>query len=759
MSICFLGLIVLGVTLAWFLVPMPQVQAAAKSEKNVYYWGNKERMVVAGGGEQNRTIVSLDRIPRHMQEAVISAENATFYDDSGVDPMGIARAAFNMAFRDGETQSGSTITQQYVKNTMLSQEQTLKRKAVELLTSVKVGAKTNKKIILRDYLNSAYFGRGAYGIQAASQAYFGKDCQDLQPDESAFLATLLNGPEYYDPAGGYNSSPAANLKRAESRWKWILDREVAVAGQAKVVGLTPAQRAKYKDFPRVKQPSKTTELKGQIGYLVDLANNYLISNSDGKITRKSLQEGGYEIHTTFDKKKTYALRDSVEKVRKRSIKPKERDRDRYVQFGGASVNPADGAIRAIYGGEDATKHYTNNSDYTGAQVGSTFKPFVLAAAMRDGVRDPSLPPKQTMSTRKRVSPDSVYNGDNKVTLRDYNNKTWLGKGDKIWKQRNDGDENRGPVSLRNAMEQSTNTPFIQLGMDVGLDKVRKAALDAGVNESSLASLTPTFSLGTSAPSAIRMASSYGTFAKSGTHAEPFSVKYAEKRGNRIYEHKRSTRQAFAPEVADNVTDVLQGVIKRGTGTTAKALGRPAAGKTGTTDDNKSAWFTGYTPQLSTAIGMWRVDDQAKKQKFLTMYGVGGQQKVHGASFPAEIWTSYMSKALNGTDIEQFPKAPPIGEKVNGPGASTSPPPTKSEDPTPTKSEPSSPSPSETKPSDSASPSSPWGGNQNGGNQDGGQNGGADGGNPNGGNQDGGQNGGEDWGGIFGGPSNTVRPRD
>jgi membrane peptidoglycan carboxypeptidase len=228
------------------------------------------------------------------------------------------------------------------------------------------------------------------------------------------------------------------------------------------------------------------------------------------------------------------------------------------------------------------------------------------------------------------------------------------------------------------MEQSVNSTYVQLGMDVGLDKVRQSALDAGVTADSLASINgPSFSIGTSSPSAIRMASAYGTFAKSGLVTDPYSVTNVEYRGATTYQHETKTKVAFPSAVADNVTDVLQGVVQEGTGTAAKALGRPVAGKTGTTDDNKSAWFTGYTPQLSTSIGMYRMDDQSKNPQFLSMYGLGGMKKIYGASFPTEIWTDYMRAALTNQPVQQFPPAVDIGTVVYGDGASASPSPSAS----------------------------------------------------------------------------------
>ncbi|MFD7662545.1 transglycosylase domain-containing protein [Streptomyces sp. NPDC059788] len=684
----FIALIVGAAGLALAYVDIPNPQKASQLQKNVYYWSNGKPMVVAGGGDLNRQIVPISSIPKSMQNAVISAENASFDKDSGVDPMGIARAVFNMA-KGGETQSGSTITQQYVKNTYLDQSQTLKRKLTELFISIKVGIKEKKPTILAGYLNTAYYGRGAYGIQAAARAYYGKDCDKLTPSEGAFLASLLNGPNLYDPYV-QTETKGANLKRAEARWKWTLDREVEVGRMSK------EERAPIQEFPMPRKPKKAMDLRGQKGYLVDLANNYITANT--KITDVMLKKGGYEIHTTFDEKQVNELAASVDKVTKEHIKPDKRDVDKYVQFGGASVEPGTGKIVAIYGGKDATQHYTNNADYTGVQVGSTFKPFVLASAMSDGVRDPHNPERRT-----RVSPNSIYNGDNKLKLLNYDGTVWHDKDGKEWHQANDGNKDEGKISLRTAMQFSVNTPYIQLGMDVGRDKVKDAAIAAGLrDDQSMAKTTPTFSLGTSAPSAIRLAGAYATFASSGQQDDPYSVESVEKDGQSMYEHTKKPKTGFSAAVADNVTDVLKTVVEKGTGTAAKLPdGREAAGKTGTTDDNKSAWFAGYTKQLATTIGMWRVDDQAKQQEFLKMYGVGGEEKIHGASFPARIWADYMAQVMKGKKLERFPDPAPIGQTVYGDGMSPSPkptpttPPANSPTPTPTKSGPSSPPPSPT----------------------------------------------------------------
>ncbi|MFJ7301774.1 transglycosylase domain-containing protein [Streptomyces sp. NPDC099088] len=761
----FCGSLVAVAGVAYALVGVPDEAKTATAQNNVYYWANGKEMV-ATGGETNRQIIGYAQIPKEMRYAVMSAENKTFESDSGVDPMGIARAFVNMA-KGGQTQGGSTITQQYVKNAMLDdQSQTISRKFKELFVSVKVGASVPKEDIMAGYLNSAYYGRNAYGIQAAARAYFNEDATDLDASQCAFLAAVLKGATYYDPAGaqsigGEAASPQANRKRAEARWKWILDEEVADGR------LSQTERAKYEKFPKVQSPRSNAALGGQIGYLVDLANSYIVNNSDKTgITETKLRQGGYEIHTTFDKAKIDALEASVKKVQKANIKEKLRPKtDKYVQFGGASVDPATGAIKAIYGGSDATKHFTNNADQTGAQVGSTFKPFVLAAAMTWGARNPDGPEDQPQDDRTIVSPKSLYSGKNKLKIKDYNGTDWQDDKGKEWLQQNDGQQSYNPpsykIDLREAMRESVNSAYVQLGMDVGLDKVKDSVLRAGIKESSLASSRfPSFSLGTSSPSAIRMAGAYATFAASGKQRDPYSVEKITNKDGNVFQHDdvEKTTEAFTSKVADNVTDVLKTVVEKGTGTNAQLKGREVAGKTGTTDGNKSAWFVGYTPQLSTAISMYRLDDDEtkKNRKFLQMYGTGGEKTIHGASFPSQIWRDYMEVALKGQKAEHFPKPEEIGTVLNDTPSPT-PTPTVSESESPSPTPTPTPTPTLTSPSPSTSETCgkfDWSCNNNGGTDNGGtDNGGTDGGvtsTPTESATDGTNRGNGNGGGLFGG---------
>ncbi|WP_328348088.1 penicillin-binding protein [Streptomyces violaceus] len=733
-------LAVAGVGYAMVDVPS-EGQAAALSQNNVYYWSNGKQMVATGSG-QNRQNVTIDRIPEAMQQAVISAENKTFYKDRGVDPMGIARALANMA-RGGDTQGGSTITQQFVKNTYLSQDQTVTRKFKEMFISIKVGTKLSKDEILQGYLNTSYYGRGAYGIQAAAQTYYGKDAYKLEPSECAFLAALLKGPTYYDPAGNANldtsASAGANKKRSMARWGWILEQ---MHNDKK---LTDDQYQKaIKTYPMPQERKAIKGMSGQIGYLADTAKKYVLNHSN--ITEKQFDQGGYQIKTTFEKSKVEALTKAVKKVEKEKLDPEKRELDKHVQFGAASVKPKDGAIVALYGGAGYENgHFNNNADTSGVPVGSTWKPFVLAAAMEHG----------TYRSDGPLSPLSKYNGNDHLKIRNNDGSYVMKKDNTPFFQENESDRPWGYISLRKAMEQSVNTPFVQLGMDVGMKNVADLAEKAGILDSSFAGLNASFALGTSTPSAIRMADSYATFAAAGKQAAPYSVTSVKSNGQEVpgFEKPRIT-QAMPENVANNVTNVLENVIQNGTGTNALSLGRTAAGKTGTTDENKSAWFVGYTKQLSTSIAMFREDP--KSAKLLSMNGTAGEKSIHGGDTPTEVWTEYMKAALKGEPDLGFPEPEKIGKIQDGVGAPT-PTPTPSVEPSETATESPSATPSGTPSLPSPSPTDTCGffGCDE---EDGGTENGGTGGEPSTSpsptdtSEDGGNSRGNGNGGIFGGPA-------
>ncbi|MFF5447466.1 transglycosylase domain-containing protein [Streptomyces sp. NPDC012888] len=665
----FFAIVTVGSGIGIAMVGKPDPHKAAEAQNNVYYWADGTQMA-ATGGSTNRQIVSIDKIPKSMRNAVIAAENESFETDKGVDPMGIGRAVYNMA-TGGSTQGGSTITQQYVKNSFLSSEQTLKRKVTELFISLKLGFTEEKDTVLAGYLNTAYYGRDAYGIQAASRAYFGKDCEHLNPSEAAFLAQVLKGPNLYNPDGGIGeaATPEANRQRAEKRWSWVLDREVEVGR------MTSDERDQLKvaGFPKLIDSEQARSLSGQTGYLVETAKQYVMKSK--QLTVEQLALGGYRIYTTFKKDKVDALTKAVDDTRKDFLDPVARpEYDTHVQFGAASVDVKTGAIVALYGGPGwDQKYFNNNANTTGVPVGSTWKPYVLAAAMEYGTKN---------SDGEGISADSKYMANDLTVINNREGKPLRDAKGKPFRQKNESTTPYGFVTLNESMEKSINVPFAQLVFDVGHDKVRKVAAATGIlDESMNPNNDASFALGTSTPSAIRMANSYATFAASGTHHEPYSVTKVIHKSQELdgFQAPKAER-AMSNGIADNITKVLENVVENGTGKKAQKLGRPSAGKTGTTDENKSAWYVGYTPELSTAVTLFRTDPNAKEKKLESMKNVGGIPSIHGGDIPAEIWTEYMKAALKGTPVKDFPEAEDIGVTADGDGA---PSPTPTPTPTPT----------------------------------------------------------------------------
>ncbi|MFF4456996.1 transglycosylase domain-containing protein [Streptomyces goshikiensis] len=579
-------------TAVYMRVEIPNPHDSASRQATVYYWADGSRMVSVG--DVNRQDVELSQVPDSVQHAVVAAENADFYSDSGVSVTGIGRAAVNIV-KGKETQGGSTITQQYVKNTYLSQDQTVQRKVKELFLSLKVSRQQPKTEILEGYLNTSWFGRDAYGVQAASYAYYGIPAKELNPSQGALLAAVLKGAESFDP-----SLSADNHERAEDRWSWILDRQVDTGS------MSAEERAKYTKFPEPKPPVKPTSQAGQVGYLVDIANKYLKSRSG--ITDKDLAGGGYNVHTTFEKDKVLALAKAVEQVSAERLDPKKRAEDQYVQVGAASIRPKDGAVVAVYGGSDAIEHFTNNADTSGVPAASAFKPFVYAAAM-----------EKEIESRER----SAEGADSDPL-----------------KPRPMGPP-MSSMALHSALVNSDHTPFVEIGKKIGLKKVKELAVASGLREESMAKLEPTFSIGTSTPSAVRLASAYTAFVNQGRATEPYSVTKVVRNGVAVDGLGQSkARRAMSSEAASLVGAALRQVSwsavgpPKGQGTYVPSW----AGKTGPNDRMNSAWFIGATQELSTSVAMFRTKPDVPP--LLPMQGVGGPDSERGSAFPPLIWKAY-----------------------------------------------------------------------------------------------------------------------
>ncbi len=594
-----LGVIGFVIALALTTVPTPN-ELSTTQATIVYYADGKNE--VGRLGDTSRRSVPLDTVPAITQHAILAAEDRDFYNHGGISPIGFARALFNNV-SGGSTQGGSTITQQYAKNAFLTQERSWSRKIKEALLSIKLETVSSKDQILENYLNTIYFGRNAYGIDAAARSYFGKSVDQLNLGQSALLAAIINSPSYY--------SEAPNNGELKGRWKYVLE------GMVNQGWITQDQAANAK-FPDINRQVNANRLGGQTGYLIQAVKDQLVGQG---FDEQEIEKGGLRIITTLDKRAEDAAIAAVE-----AEGPKSNTKG--LRIGLASVRPNTGEIVAIYGGEDFITNQINNAMRPFAQAGSTFKPFALAAA-----------------TEQDYNLHTMWNADSPCTINGYT-------------LTNYADKSFGLSSLLKATLRSINCAYVQLEAAVGVDKVADAAVRAGVPSSTpglnLDALDLTFVLGTASPSGLDMANAYATFANQGVRSSTSIVKQVlGQNGGLLYEYAPTLTAAFDSRIANTVTYALNQNVEKGTAFAARALGRPAAAKTGTTDGNKSAWLVGYTPELSTAVLMAKEIDGLP----ISMSGTGGLKTVTGGSFPAAMWTAFMKGALAGTPVVEFPPAP------------------------------------------------------------------------------------------------------
>jgi membrane peptidoglycan carboxypeptidase len=621
-----LGTFVLGILLliglfflGYSLVKIPPANALATKQSNVYLYADGSQL--ARDGEVNRENVGLSQVSVAAQHAVLAAEDRDFYSESAIDPKAMLRAGWNTATGKG-TQSGSTITQQYVKNYYLAQEQTVTRKVKEFFISIKLDREKSKAEILEGYLNTSYFGRNSYGIQAAAQAYYGKDATDLTAAQGAYLAALLNAPSEYDVV-----AHPENKSAAVARWNYVLD------GMVKEGWLKESERTGLK-FPMPKEATTSTGMSGQRGYLVNAVNDYL---SDNKIlTSDELDAGGYRITTTFQKSKQDAFVDAVNDKLMDKLDKKNRKVDTYVRAGGAAVDPKTGKVVAMYGGIDYVKQYTNNATRGDFQVGSTFKPFVFTSAVQNA---------SVTQDGRTITPNTIYDGTNKRPIVGWDGGTYAPE--------NEDQGSYGNITVREATDKSVNSVYAQMAVDVGSDKVKQTAIDLGLpaNTPDLTA-SPSIALGPSTASVLDMAEAYATLANHGKHGTYTMIDKITKDGtNAIELPEKKTSQAVSREAADTTTSVLQSVVEGGTATAAKAAGRPAAGKTGTAEEDTAAWFAGYTPDLATVVAVMGQDPVTAAHK--SLYNVMGLPRINGGGAPTEIWAQFTKNALKDTPPTDF----------------------------------------------------------------------------------------------------------
>jgi penicillin-binding protein 1A len=545
-------------------------------------------------GSENRTVVPLETIPVHLKQATISIEDERYYEHGGIDYEGLARAAFTNIASHSLAEGGSTITQQLVKTVYLTDERSFSRKLVEAVLATRLEQMISKDEILERYLNTIYYGEGAYGVEAASQTYFGKHVSELDLSEAATLAGLPNAPSAY--------SPMQNMQAAVDRRNTVLQK------MADLGYITQNEADQAAAEPLNITDGETTDSEP---YFVEYVKDKL-KDMYGEGT---LFEGGLQVYTTIDpglqEAGTAAIKDTLNE-----------EGDPAAAL--VSIEPRTGYIRAMVSSQDFSDYKFNLAAQGKRQPGSTFKPFVLAAAVEKGAD-----PKKTYYMSKEIDIPLPGGGD-------------------TWHVATYDHRYYGVSSLEQAMLRSDNTVYAQLIMDVGADKVRNAAERMGI-ESYLAA-NPSIALGglTEGVSPLEMSSAYGTLAAGGQHAEPIAITRIETADGKVdYQAEPKPVKALSDGVAYEVTRVLMADIQGGTSSKAN-IGRPAAGKTGSTENLQDAWFVGFTPDLSTAVWIGYPDEQ------IPMTDVHGGS-VWGGGFPATIWKQFMMEATRDMPVSDFPQ--------------------------------------------------------------------------------------------------------
>jgi penicillin-binding protein 1A len=605
----------------------------------------------------DRTIVPFNRMPKSLRDAVIAAEDQGFYEHSGIDPLGVMRAAWNDLIAHEVVQGGSTITMQLVKNvyaghyetdrktgqtTYVVPPRTFTQKVREALLAMKLERTYSKDEILAKYLNTIYFGHGAYGVEAAAQAYWGIHASELNMIRSATLAGLISSPSLFDPID--------HPIDAEIRRNYVLDRMAALG----TISPERAARLKLQDV-RTHPSDGNLSFPPKLGYFLDYTKRALIAKYD----EAQVFGGGLKAITGLDPQMQAAAEEAV---------AARLDTPGDPEAAVVAIDPATGEVRAMYGGRNWGTSQVNlatGDGGTGRQAGSAFKPFTLTAAME-----------------ANVSLSSRWYGPGTITIQDPRCYT----DGEPWTLSNASDEESGTFSLATATAYSVNTVFAQVASLVGPDAVADAAHRMGIRSK----LQPVCSitLGTQAVTPLEMTNAYATLAARGIRRWATPVHAVRDASGAVLDRTTSGRgkRVISTNDADLVTYALENVIRYGTGTAAN-IGRPAAGKTGTAQDYVDAWFCGYVPRLATCVWIGYPKGE------IPLENVEGYSAVYGGTIPALIWHDFMLKATERMPVQEFPTPSFEGYTTGAPTPPPSPSPSESPEPTRIPSPTPSPSPS------------------------------------------------------------------
>ena len=542
---------------------------------------------------ENRVPVKIEQIPVNLQNAFVAIEDNRFYEHKGVDFRGLARAAYTNIIAQEIAEGGSTITQQLAKNAYLTQDRTYKRKIQEIFLALQLEKQYTKQEILELYLNQIYFGQGAYGVQAAAKTYFGKNVEDLTLAECAMLAGIPKSPNYYSP---FNNISAATVRRDT-----VLDQMVAYG----YISRNEASAARQTEI--VLAPPNMPEKQKDAMYFIEYVTQLLVDRYGADAVYKE----GLKVYTTID----LDMQRMAEEALLMYLPQDYTDANGILQPEGAvvAIEPRTGYIRAMVGGRGTDQF--NRATMAERQPGSAFKPFVFISGLESGY------------TPDTVIEDSPINIDG-------------------WQPQNSSRRFSGNVSLRTVATFSMNVPTVKIAQALGIDKaiyyaqemgISTFVLDGDPNDAHLATALGGLTRGVTP---LEIASAYGTFANGGVHIPHVAItKVLDRNGNIIHEAVIEGRQVITPESAADLTSMLEDVITKGTGKGA-AIGRPAAGKTGTTSDYKDAWFVGYTPDLVASVWIGNDDNTSL-------------DGIMGGGIPATIWSHFMQNALLNVPAHDF----------------------------------------------------------------------------------------------------------
>ncbi len=546
---------------------------------------------------ERRIFVPLSHVPRVLQDAVIATEDRRFYYHWGVDPIGIGRAVLQN-YRQGRiVEGGSTITQQLTKVLFLTPDKSLERKLKEAVLALEIERRYAKDRILEMYLNHVYFGGGAYGVEAAARTYFGKSVSEITAREAALLAGLPRAPSTY--------APFEHPKAAKQRRELVFRRMVEYGA------LKDAEARKLAKSDLGLIPPERRRTTGQ--YFLD----YVQQTLEAKYGADMVFKGGLNVYTTLDPRMQLtaeqSLRDGLKTLETRTVKARPGE---HPEGAIVTIEPQTGYVRTIVGGYDFFRSEFNRAVQAKRQPGSAFKPFVYVAALEAGF---------TPATRIEDAPVSYA----------------VGPGGNAWKPENYDRKFRGLTTLQQGIEDSVNVVTVKLQERVGVNRTIQVARRLGIQSPLAPNLS--LALGTSDVSLLELTSAYGTLANQGVWMPPIVIRYVTDGNDRLLEENvPQGREAVSPEMAYVVTSMLRGVVERGTGQAIKALGRPVAAKTGTTNDYSNAWLVGYTPRLVT--GVWLGYDRPRSL---------GRDET-GGKLAAPIWASYMARVLGQSPKEDFP---------------------------------------------------------------------------------------------------------